>query len=88
MFLPIRYDPADKISVIEVPPRNPQTRDVLISQLNRDVRERLLNTVGQRVDELVGEVFASLKVPKLLIGPLCFLMGLFVKGDVKRRLAL
>jgi hypothetical protein len=85
---PIRYNPADTINVIEVPPRNPQTGDVLISELNLDVRKRLLNTAGQRVDELLDEVFVSLKVPKLLIGLLRWLLGLFVKGDIKRRLAL
>jgi hypothetical protein len=61
---------------------------VLISELNLDVRKRLLNTAGQRVDELLDEVFVSLKVPKLLIGLLRWLLGLFVKGDIKRRLAL
>ena len=85
---PIRYEPTDTIPDIPVSERDPKTGDVLVSQLNRGVRERLLKTVSQRADELLSEVFAGMNVPKFLIGPLSSLLGLFIKGELKKRLAL
>jgi hypothetical protein len=47
-----------------------------------------LETTSQRVDTLLRSVFESLKLPNFLIGPLCWLLGLAIKGEIKRRLAL
>jgi Patatin-like phospholipase len=85
---PIRYDPTDTIRVIPVPQRDPKTGDVLISDLDPGVRTRLLETTSQRVDTLLSSVLASLKLPNFLIGPLCWLLGLAIKGEIKKRLAL
>ena len=85
---PIRYDPTNAIPDILVPDRDPKTGDVLVSKLDPKVRERLLKTVSQRLDQLLGEVFADLRVPKFLIGLLCWFLGLFTKGELKKRLAL
>jgi hypothetical protein len=85
---PIRYDPTDTIPVIPVPQRDPKTGDVLISDLDPGVRMRLLETSSRRVDTLLGSVLASLKLPNFLIGPLCWLLGLAIKSEIRRRLAL
>ena len=85
---PIRYDPTDTIPVIPVPQRDPKTGDLLISDLDPGVRTRLLETTSQRVDTLLSSVLASLRLPSFLIGPLCWLLGLAVKGEIKKRLAL
>jgi hypothetical protein len=84
---PIRYNPTDTIPDIPVPQRNP-TGDVLISALDRDIRARLLETTSQRVNTLLGDVLASFRLPNFLIGPLSWFLGLAVKGEIKRRLAL
>jgi Patatin-like phospholipase len=85
---PIRYEPTDPIPDIPVSERDPKSGDVLVSQLNRGVRERLLKTISQRADELLSEIFAGMNVPKFLVGPLSSLLGLFIKGELKKRLAL
>ena len=85
---PIRYDPTDSIPDIAVPKRDPNTGDVLISELDRGVRERLLNTSGQRVDVLLSQVLAELKVPNFLNFLLRGLLGFFIKGELRKRLAL
>jgi hypothetical protein len=85
---PIRYDPADSIPDIPVPQRDPATGDILISDLDPGVRTRLLETTSQRVDTLLKNVLVSLRLPNLLIGPLCWLLGLAIKGEIKKRLAL
>jgi hypothetical protein len=71
-----------------VPNRDSKTGDVLVSELNRDVRERLLETTSQRLDELLREVLTGLSIPKFLLGPLRWLLGLFIKGELNKRLAL
>jgi Patatin-like phospholipase len=84
---PIRYNPTDSIPEIPVPQRNP-SGDVLISALDTNIRTRLLETTSQRVNTLLGDVLASLRLPKFVIGPLSWLLGLAIKGEIKRRLAL
>ena len=85
---PVRYDPADTIPDVPVPQRNPTTGDVLISGLDPGVRTRLLETASQRVNTLLRDVLASLRLPKLLIGPLCWFLALAIKGEIRKRLAL
>ena len=84
---PIRYNPTDSIPEIPVPQRNP-SGDVLISALDTNIRTRLLETTSQRVNTLLGDILASLRLPKFVIGPLSWLLGLAIKGEIKRRLAL
>ena len=48
----------------------------------------LLKTASQRMDELLREVLAGLKVPRFFIGPLRWLLGLLIQGELKKRLAL
>ena len=77
---PIRYTPAN-VPSIPVPARDPQTGDVLVSQLDEDVRRRLLKTVSARADELLSE----LKVPWLLRKGI---ETFYVNPQLKKRLAL
>jgi hypothetical protein len=85
---PIRYSPNNAIPAIPVPRRDPKTGDVLVSELARDVREHLLTTASQRTDILLSEILAGVHVPNLVTGPLRWLLGIFIRGELKRRLAL
>jgi hypothetical protein len=85
---PIRYDPTDAIATIPVPERNPATGDVLISKLNLEVRQHLLDTAGQRTDEIVDEILASLKVNSFIATLVRWPLKLILKNEIKKRLAL
>jgi hypothetical protein len=85
---PIRYNPTNPIPEVAVPNRDPKTGNVLVHELDRGVRERLLKIVGQRLDELLREVFTGLHVPKLLISPFRWLLAPFIRGELRKRLAL
>jgi hypothetical protein len=85
---PIRYHPTDTVPDIPVPERDPTTGDVLISHLDPNIRTRLLETTSQRVNTLLGDALANLRLPNFLIGPLSWFLGLAIKGEIKRRLAL
>lgn len=78
---PIRYDPTDQVPSIKVPPRDPQTGDVLVSQLDEDIRQKLYQTVSKRADELLIE----LNIPWYLRGPIRMF---YVNRELKKRLAL
>ena len=85
---PIRYDPTDTVQDISVPERDPDTGDVLVSKLNSDVRQRLLDTASQRAGEIVNELLAGLNVSKFLVIPLRWALNPIIKGELRKRLGL
>jgi len=66
---------------IDVPPRDPNTGDVLVSGLDPNVRQQLYETVSARTEELL----VQLKVPWLVRKGIKMF---FVNPQLKRRLAL
>ena len=77
---PIRYSP-DNVPSIPVPARDPQTGDILVSQLDRSVREKLYQAVSARADELLVELKISWPVRKAI-------EAFYVNPQLKKRLAL
>jgi predicted acylesterase/phospholipase RssA len=69
------------VESIKVPARDPQTGDVLISQLDLNVRQKLYETVSARAEVLLVE----LKVPWLVRKGI---KAFFVNPQLKRRLGL
>ena len=49
-----------------MPARDPQTGDILVSQLDRSVREKLYQAVSARADELLVELKMSWPVRKAI----------------------
>lgn len=85
---PIRYHPTDTIPDIPVPARDPQTGDVLISKLSPETRQHLLDTSGQRVDEIVNEVLAALKVNFIEAWLARSVVPPMIKAEIKKLLSL